>query len=93
MRIHASHPRRSWLLLAVLLPCLCLAGCAARGSRGPVTDRAVAASPTPVPTFTPVPHPLADLHAHPVAYPNAHTHVVAHADTDIDTHPDGIRSV
>ena len=60
MRIHAACPRRGWLLLAVLLPCLCLAGCAARGSGGPATDRAVAASPSPVPpvaTFTPVPTP------------------------------------
>ena len=53
MPIHDSRPR--WLLLAVLLPCLCLAGCAARTSRSPAADRAVADSPTPVPTFTPVP--------------------------------------
>ena len=60
MRIHTSRPRRGWLLLAVLLPLLCLAGCAARTSRSPATDRAVAAAPTPVPpvaTFTPVPTP------------------------------------
>ena len=57
MRIHDSRPRRGWLLLAVLLPLLCLAGCAARTSRSPATDRAVAASPTPMPTFTPVPTP------------------------------------
>ena len=62
MRIHAACPRRGWLLLAVLLPCLCLAGCAARGSRGPATDRAVvvSASPSPVSpvaTFTAVPTP------------------------------------
>ncbi|MCY3658570.1 MAG: hypothetical protein OXG36_06050, partial [Caldilineaceae bacterium] len=57
MRVHASHPRRSWPLLAVLLPLLCLAGCAARTSRSPAAVRAVAASPTPVPTFTPVPIP------------------------------------
>ena len=55
MRIQDSRPRRGWLLLAVLLPCLCLAGCAARGSRSLAADRAVADSPTPVPTFTPVP--------------------------------------
>ena len=52
MRTHDSRPR--WLLLAILLPLLCLAGCAARGPRGPDTDRAVAAAPTPVP---PVPTP------------------------------------
>ena len=60
MRIHAFRPRRVWLLLAVLLPFLCLAGCAGRASRGPASDRAVAAAPTPVPptaTFTPVPTP------------------------------------
>ena len=58
MRIHDSRPR--WLLLAVLLPCLCLAGCAARGSRSPAADRAAAAAPSPTPpvaTFTPVPTP------------------------------------
>ena len=58
MPIHAARPR--WLLLAVLLPCLCLAGCAARGSRSPAADRAVAAAPSPTPpaaTFTPVPTP------------------------------------
>ena len=56
MRIHASRPLRVWLLLAVLLPLLCLAGCAAR----PAADRAVAAAPSPVPpaaTLTPVPTP------------------------------------
>ncbi len=60
MRIQDSRPRRGWLLLAVLLPLLCLAGCAARASRSPARDRAVAASPTPMPpvaTFTPVPTP------------------------------------
>ena len=60
MWIHASRPRRGWVLLAVLLPCLCLAGCASRTSRSPATDRAVAAPPSPVspvPTFTPVPTP------------------------------------
>ena len=56
----AARPRRGWLLLALLLPLLCLAGCAARTSRGPNTDRAVASSPSPTPlvaTFTPVPIP------------------------------------
>ena len=56
----ASGPRRRWLLLAVLLPLLCLAGCAARTSRGPDTDRAMAPSPSPtlpVATFTPGPIP------------------------------------
>ena len=54
MPIHADRPRRGWLLLAVLLPCLCLAGCAARGSRSPAADP----SPTPpVATLTPVPTP------------------------------------
>ncbi len=56
----ASGPRRRWLLLAVLLPLLCLAGCAARTSRGPDTDRARAPSPSPtlpVATFTPGPIP------------------------------------
>ena len=60
MRIHAARPRRGWLLLAVLLPCLCLAGCAARGSRSPAADRAAAAAPSPTPpvaTLTPVPTP------------------------------------
>ncbi len=56
MRIHASRPLQVWLLLAILLPLLCLAGCAAR----PAADRAVAAAPSPVPpvaTFTATPLP------------------------------------
>ena len=60
MRIHASRLRWGWLMLAVLLLLLCLAGCASRTSRSPATDRAVAASPSPTPpvaTFTPVPTP------------------------------------
>ena len=58
MPIQAARLR--WLLLAVLLPLLCLAGCASRGSGGSAADRAVAASPSPTPpvaTFTPIPTP------------------------------------
>ena len=72
MRIHASRRRRDWLLLAVLLPFLCLAGCDARMSRSPAADRAVAASPTPVPpvaTFTPVPTPTLSPSPTPTSLP------------------------
>ena len=56
----AARQHLGWLLLVVVLPLLCLAGCTSRMSRSPATARSVATAPSPTPpvaTFTPVPTP------------------------------------
>ena len=50
----ASRHRLGWLPLAGLLLLLCLAGCTSRKSGDAATDHAIAASPSLVPTVTPV---------------------------------------